>query len=209
MSKTTTFTTLAGHIYAYTVETLENGEAAYDLTRVFADGAEFPVGAIVVHPNWELFPGVEGLLNIQFGKGSTDRHERTDVPMIGGGETPYVVGSHLVNPADLTTDTEDESAPRLKFRKTMLAAHFQTGSPAESADKETFERVQDLITALVQVYQADKATPQRETTYAKFLNGQRADAVQKNIHAADAKIKALTMIKAELAEKLNAYKAAA
>ncbi|MGW7201442.1 hypothetical protein [Streptomyces chryseus] len=208
MSKTTTFATPAGHTYAYTVETLENGEAPYDLTRVFPDGAEFPVGAIVVHPNWELFPSVEGLLNIQFGKGSTDRHERTDVPMIGGGETPYVVGSHLVNPAELTPDTDAEGTPLLKFRKPMLAAHFQTGSPSERSGKETFERVQDLITGLVTLYKADKATPKREATYAAFLNGQRADAVQKEIDSTNAKIQALTMQNAELTQKLNGYKTA-
>jgi hypothetical protein len=83
MSGTQTFTTPAGNTYSYAVETGENGESVYDLSRVLQEGS-FPIGTVVVHPNWELFPKTEGLLNVQFGKGSgTNRHERTDAPKLG------------------------------------------------------------------------------------------------------------------------------
>ncbi|MFJ4151921.1 hypothetical protein ACIP10_30715 [Streptomyces galbus] len=39
MPGTKTFTTPAGRTYSDTVEMGENGEAVYDLFRVFADGA--------------------------------------------------------------------------------------------------------------------------------------------------------------------------
>lgn len=208
MSGTQTFTTPAGATYSYSVETGENGEAVYDLSRVLQDGV-FPVGTVVVHPNWELFPKTEGLLNVQFGKGSaTDRHERTDAPKLGDMELPYVVGSHLVNPADLTAETDNGAAPLLKFRKRMLGSAFETNSPAESASQDTFDKVRDLVTGLVTTYQTDKNTPNRETTYTKFLNGQRADAVQTEINKLDGKAQALAFIRAELVEKLNTYKTA-
>ncbi|MFD8416540.1 hypothetical protein ACFV2Q_33165 [Streptomyces sp. NPDC059650] len=208
MSGTQTFTTPAGHTYAFAVETGENGEAVYDLSRVLQDGT-FPVGTIVVHPNWELNPKTEGLLNVQFGKGlGTDRHERTDLPQLGDMELPYVVGSHLVNPADLTAETDNGGAPLLKFRKNMLGAAYETNAPAMHASKETFAKVQDLVTGLVTAYQADKATPAREAAYAKFLNGQRAEAVQAEIAKLDDKAKTLAFIRAELVEKLNGYNAA-
>ncbi|MEU1158685.1 hypothetical protein ABZ369_37635 [Streptomyces sp. NPDC005918] len=207
MSGTQTFTTPAGHTYSYAVETGENGESVYDLSRVLQDGT-FPIGTVVVHPNWELFPKTEGLLNVQFGKGSaTDRHERTDAPKLGDMELPYVVGSHLVNPADLTAETDNGAAPLLKFRKRMLGAAFETSAPAENASPDTFDKVRDLVTALVTTYQTDKATPKREATYTKFLNTQRAEAIQTQITKVDDKAQALALIRAELVEKLNTYKA--
>ncbi|MCL3999256.1 hypothetical protein [Streptomyces lavenduligriseus] len=208
MSGTQTFTTPAGNTYAYTVETGENGEAVYDLSQVFQEGA-FPIGAVVVHPNWELFPETAGLLNVQFGKGSgEDRHERTDAPMLGDGELPYVVGSHLINPADLTADTDGENTPLLHFRKRVLGAAFPTSAPAELASKETYEKVRDLVTALIKVYQDDTDTPAREAVYAKFLNAKRAQAIQTEIDQLDTKIQALTIQRATLTEKLNTYKTA-
>ncbi|MFJ9968437.1 hypothetical protein [Streptomyces avermitilis] len=208
MSGTQTFTTPAGHTYSYAVETGENGEAVYDLSRVLQDGT-FPIGTVVVHPNWELFPKVEGLLNVQFGKGSgTNRHERTDAPKLGDMHLPYVVGSHLVNPADLTAETDNGAAPLLKFRKQMLGSAFETNSPAENASPDTFDKVRDLVTALVTTYQADKATPKREATYTKFLNAQRAEAIQTQITQLDDKAQALALYRAELVEKLNGYKTA-
>jgi len=208
MSGTQTFTTPAGHTYSYAVETGENGESVYDLSRVLQDGT-FPIGTVVVHPNWELFPQVEGLLNVQFGKGSgTNRHERTDAPKLGDMELPYVVGSHLVNPADLTAETDNGAAPLLKFRKRMLGSAFETNSPAENASPDTFDKVRDLVTALVTTYQADKNTPAREATYTKFLNAQRAEAIQAQITKLDDKAQALALYRAELVEKLNGYKTA-
>lgn len=208
MSGTQTFTTPAGHTYSYAVETGENGESVYDLSRVLQDGT-FPIGTVVVHPNWELFPKVEGLLNVQFGKGSgTNRHERTDAPKLGDMELPYVVGSHLVNPADLTAETDNGAAPLLKFRKQMLGSAFETSAPAENASPDTFDKVRDLVTALVTTYQADKNTPAREATYTKFLNAQRAEAIQAQITKVDDKAQALALIRAELVEKLNGYKTA-
>ncbi|MFI2906642.1 hypothetical protein ACG2OD_01445 [Streptomyces sp. PDY-4] len=208
MSGTQTFTTPAGNTYAYTVEAGENGEAVYDLSQVFQDGV-FPIGSVVVHPNWELFPAVKGLLNVQFGKGSPeDRHGRTDLPMLGDGDLPYVVGSHLVNPADLTAETDGEGAALLKFRKRMLGAAFPTNSPAESASQETFEKVRDLVTGLVKVYQADKDTEAREAAYENFLNGKRAEAIEAEIGKLDGRVQALMIQRAALVEKLNRYKAA-
>ncbi|WDN56241.1 hypothetical protein [Streptomyces clavuligerus] len=204
----TTFTTPAGRTYAYTVETGENGETVYDLSAVY-DVATFPIGTVVVHPNWELDPVVPGLLNIQFGKGSIDRHERTDVPMLGEGTMPYVVGSHLVNPADLVPDpeTEDKNAVLLlNFRKKILGAAYQTSAPAERATKATYDKVQDLTTALVTVYQNDKNTPKREATYAAFLNTQRAEKIQPQIDHIDQQIKTLQITRAELTHKANSYK---
>lgn len=161
-----------------------------------------------VHPNYELAPAVAGLLNIQFGKGSIDRHERTDVLMLGDGDQPYMVGHYLVNPADLTAEADNGAAPLIKFRRTMLAAAYQTNAPAERASKETFEKVQDLVTRLVTTYQADKATPAREAAYAQFLETKRAEAVQNAIDKINGKIQALELARAELTEKLNSYKAA-
>ncbi|MGC0380056.1 hypothetical protein [Streptomyces sp. SAI-129] len=208
MSGTQTFTTPAGNTYSYAVETGENGEAVYDLSRVLQDGV-FPIGTVVVHPNWELFPKVAGLLNVQFGKGSaTDRHERTDAPKLGDMDLPYVVGSHLVNPADLTAETDNGAAPLLKFRKRIMGAAFETNSPAENASQDTFEKVRDLVTGLVTTYQADKNTPKREAAYTKFLNGKRAEAVQAEINKLDDKAQALAFMRAELVEKLNGYKTA-
>ncbi|MFD8882243.1 hypothetical protein ACFV0H_06925 [Streptomyces erythrochromogenes] len=208
MSGVQTFTTPAGNTYSYAAETGENGETIYDLSRVLQEGS-FPIGTVVIHPNWELFPKTEGLLNVQFGKGSgTDRHERTDAPKLGDMELPYVVGSHLVNPADLTAETDNGAAPLLKFRKRMLGSAYETNSPAENASQDTFDKVRDLVTGLVTTYQADKATPAREATYTKFLNTQRAAAVQAEIDKLDGKAKALAFIRAEMVEKLNAYKTA-
>ncbi|MFE9121535.1 hypothetical protein [Streptomyces sp. NPDC007172] len=208
MSGIKTFSTPAGNTYSYAVETGENGETVYDLSRVLQEGS-FPIGTVVIHPNWELFPKVEGLLNVQFGKGSgLNRHERTDAPKLGDMELPYVVGSHLVNPADLTVETGSGTAPLLKFRKRMLGSAFETNSPAEAASHDTFEKVRDLITGLVTVYQTDKATPKREAAYNKFLNTQRADAVQTDIDKLDNKAQALALLRAELIEKLNGYKTA-
>ncbi|MCX4624399.1 hypothetical protein [Streptomyces albogriseolus] len=208
MSGTQTFTTPAGNTYSYAVETGENGEAVYDLSRVLQDGV-FPIGTVVVHPNWELFPKVAGLLNVQFGKGSaTDRHERTDAPKLGDMDLPYVVGSHLVNPADLTAETDNGAAPLLTFRKRIMGAAFETNSPAENASQDTFEKVRDLVTGLITTYQADKATPEREAAYTKFLNGKRAEAVQAEIDKLDDKAQALAFMRAELVEKLNGYKTA-
>lgn len=210
MSGTKTFTTPAGNTYSYTVQTGENGEAVYGLSRVFQDGT-FPIGTVQVHPNWELSPSVEGLVNVQFGKGGADRHERTDVPLLGDGELPYVVGSHLVNPADLVPaeDAEDkDTVLLLTFRKRVLVAAYQTNAPAEQAGKNVFGKVQDLVTGLVKVYRADKETPQREAAYTAFLNGQRAEAIQPEIDKIDAKIKALQLTRAELTDKANNYKTA-
>ncbi|MEU6357857.1 hypothetical protein ABZ896_52710 [Streptomyces sp. NPDC047072] len=211
MSKATnTFKTLAGSEYAYTVETGENGEAVYDLTRVFADGASFPIGAVVVHPDYNLDPAVPGLLNIQFGKGSIDRHEREEVPVLGEGDLMYVVGHQLVNPADLIVDEEenDDPNPLINFRRTVLAAQFPTNAPSTRATTATFEKVRDLVTALIHVYQGDKATPKRESQYAAFLNAQRAEKIKPEIERIDAQVKALMIKRAELTDKLNGYNAA-
>ncbi|WNI19913.1 hypothetical protein [Actinacidiphila sp. ITFR-21] len=210
MSGTKSFTTQAGSTYSYSVETGENGEAVYDLSRVFQEGA-MPIGSIVVHPDYNLNPAVPGLLNIQFGKGSTDRHERVDVPMLGDGDLIYVVGHQLVNPADLDVNPEDEKSdpnPKITFHRTVLGAHFPTNAPSGRASTATFEKVRDLVTALVTEYRADKATAKREAQYAAFLNGQRAEAIQPEIDKIDSQIKALQLARAELTEKLNGYKAA-
>lgn len=209
MSKT--FTTQAGATYSYDVEAGENGETVYNLSRIFQEGA-MPIGAIAIHPNYELSPATPGLLNVQFGKGSVDRHERTDVPLLGIQQyTPYVVGHHLVNPADLEIDPESEKPvtdPKIIFRKPVRAAQTGTGSHSTRADVETFTKVQDLVTALVKEYKADKSTPKREALYAKFLDGQRAEVIKPKLDAIDAQIKALQIQRAELLEQLSSYKAA-
>ncbi|MEU8545247.1 hypothetical protein AB0C52_35490, partial [Streptomyces sp. NPDC048717] len=133
------------------------------------------------------------------------------VPMLGDGAQPYVVGSHLVNPADLipAEDAEDNDAVLLlNFRKTVRGAAAQTGVSSYRVGTETFEKVRDLTTALVKVYQGDKQTPKREAQYAAFLNGQRAEAIQPKIDEIDQKIKALQLARAELTEKINGYKTA-
>ncbi|MFI5986770.1 hypothetical protein ACIBEA_38650 [Streptomyces sp. NPDC051555] len=205
-----TFTTQAGSNYSYTVETDENGETVYNLTRVFGENA-LAIGSVVVHPDYDLTPAVPGLLNIQFGKGSTDRHERTDVPMLGGQHDPYVIGHQLVNPADLVADPDAETPvtdPKINITRTVRAAQTETGTSSFQATTETFKRVQDLITALVTIYQGDKNTPKRAKQYAAFLNTQRAEKIQPELDAIDAQMKILQLRKAELTEKLNGYNAA-
>ncbi|MEU6935092.1 hypothetical protein AB0A05_39190, partial [Streptomyces sp. NPDC046374] len=114
------------------------------------------------------------------------------------------VGSHLINPADLT----EESDGLVRFRKPVLGAAYTANAPAENAYKETFEKVRDMVTGLVKAYQADTDTPAREATYAKFLDTKRAEATETAIGQLDAKAKALMIQRAALVEKLNAYKAA-
>jgi hypothetical protein len=209
MSKT--IKTPAGAVYNYTVETGEHGEAVNRLERVFTEGA-LPVGAIVIHPDYHLEPSVKGLLNVQFGTGGVERHERTDVPLLGGPHDPYVIGHQLVNPADLdVTEGEDGDGkapvaePKITFSRTVRAALTETNSPSVRASRATFEKVQDLITALITIYRADKNTPQRETQYTAFLNTQRAEALQPQIDAIDTQIKTLTHTRHELTDKLNGY----
>ena len=113
-----------------------------------------------------------------------------------------------VRAGSLTAETDSESAPLLRFRKPVLGAAFPTNAPAETAYKGTFEKVRDLVTGLVKVYQADKDTPAREAVYAKFLNGKRAEATEAEIGKLDAKVQALMIQRAALVEKLNTYKAA-
>ncbi|MFF4534054.1 hypothetical protein ACFY1P_32895 [Streptomyces sp. NPDC001407] len=211
---TKTFTTAAGATYSYEIETGEHGEAVYNLSRVFQSGA-LPVGAIVVHPDYNLDPAVPGLLNIQFGKSgadSYDRHDRTEVPMLGGEHDTYVIGHQLINPADLDAKADPETGeitdPKITFTRSVRAASTATGTASIRATRETFHKVQDLITALVKEYRADKATPKREAQYAAFLNAQRAEKIQPELDAIDAQIKALMFRKAELTEKLNGYKTA-
>ncbi|WP_055532957.1 hypothetical protein [Streptomyces graminilatus] len=209
-----TIKTLAGAVYNYTVEAGEHGEAVYSLERVFTEGA-LPVGAVVIHPDYRLEPPVAGLLNVQFGKGGVERHERTDVPLLGGPADPYVVGHQLINPADLDA-TEDQDGkdgagaapvaePKISFSRTVRAALTETDTPSVRATRATFEKVQDLITALVTLYRTDTDTPQREAQYTAFLNGQRAELIQPEIDKIDNQIKALTHARAELTDKLNGY----
>ncbi|RLU82079.1 hypothetical protein CTZ27_31520 [Streptomyces griseocarneus] len=211
-----TFTTAAGATYAYAVETGEHGETVYGLSRVFTEST-FPVGAVVLHPDYNLNPATPGLLNVQFGKSgadSHDRHDRTDVPVLGGQNDAYVIGHQLINPADLDTDPEADTDtgeiadPKIQFTRTVRAASAPTGAASVRATRETFERAQDLVTALVKLYRADKATPKREAQYAQFLNTQRAENIQPEIDTITAQINALMIRKAELTDKLNSYKTA-
>ncbi|WP_078661789.1 MULTISPECIES: hypothetical protein [Streptomyces] len=210
MSGTQTFTTQTG-TYSYSVSEGENGETIYDLSRVFQDGA-LPVGAIVIHPDYNPFPEVPGLLNVQFGKGGAERDERTDVPMLGEElEAAFIIGHQLVNPADLDVDpeAEKESAPKVRFlRGHLRAAATEVKSPSTTASKATFLAVQDLVTELVKIYRADKATAKREAKYGKFLDAQRAEVLAPQIKEVDDLIKALQLKKAQLTEKLNGHKAA-
>ncbi|WP_328372915.1 hypothetical protein OG800_49325 (plasmid) [Streptomyces sp. NBC_00445] len=209
MSGTKSFTTQAGSVYSYSVETGEHGETIYNLSRVFQKGP-LAIGAVVVHPDFNLDPAMPGLLNVQFGKGCDDRHERTDVPMLGTEHAPFVVGHQLVNPADLEVDPEAEKPvtdPVLNFTRSVRGAVTATGSHSFRAETETFERVRDLVTALVKVYRADKTTAKRETQYAKYLNAQRAEKIQPELDAANAKISTLEIVRAELLEKLAKYTA--
>ena len=212
MSKKT-IKTQAGAVYSYTVETGEHGEAVYSLERVFTEGP-LPVGAIVIHPDYHLEPSVPGLLNVQFGKGGIERHERTDVPLLGGPHDPYVVGHQLINPADLDVDPEAEDGkapvaePKITFSRTVRAALTETDSPSTRASRTTYEKVQDLITALIGEYRTDKNTPKREATYTAYLNTQRAEALQPQIDAINNQIKTLQHARAELTDKLNGYKTA-
>lgn len=211
MSGTQTLTTQTG-TYSYSVSEGENGETIYDLSRVFQDGA-LPVGAIVIHPDYNPFPEVPGLLNVQFGKGGAERDERTDVPMLGEEiEAAFIIGHQLVDPADLDVDPEaeeKESAPKVRFLRGYLrAAATEVKSPSTTASKATFLAVQDLVTELVKIYRADKATPKREAKYAKLLDAQRAEVLAPQIKEIDDLIKALQLKKAQLTEKLNGHKAA-
>lgn len=211
MSGTQTFTIQPG-TFSYSISEGENGETIYDLSRVFQDGA-LPVGAIVVHPDYNPFPEVPGLLNVQFGKGGPERDERTDVPMLGAElEAAYIIGHQLVNPADLDVDPEGEekeSAPKVRFlRGALRAAATEVKSPSTVASKATFLAVQELVTELVKIYRADKATAKREAKYGKFLDAQRAEVLAPQIKEVDDLIKALQLKKAQLTEKLNGYKTA-
>ncbi|WP_328372883.1 hypothetical protein OG800_50965 (plasmid) [Streptomyces sp. NBC_00445] len=203
-------TTQAGSVYSYMTDEGENGERIYSLFRDTQTGP-LPVGAVVIHPDYHLDPVTPGLLNVQFGRGSgEDRHERTDVPVLGSESAPFVVGQQLVNPADLDVDPEAETPvtdPVLNFTRSVRGATTATGSHSFRADTKTFTRVRDLVTALVKEYRADKTTPKREAKYTKFLTAQRAEKIQPEIDAVDAKIKALEVVRAELTDKLTKYTA--
>ena len=210
-----TFTTQFG-TYAYSISEGENGETVYDLSRVFQDGA-LPVGAIVIHPDYNPFPTVEGLLNVQFGKGGEDRNERTDVPMLGEElEAAFIIGHQLVDPTDLDTDPEDESEgkakaePKVRFLRGYLrAAATETNSPSTEAGRDTFLAVQDIVTELVKLYRADKNTPKRAAKYTtQVLAPQRAELLAPQIKETDDMIAALQLKKARLIEKLNGTTAA-
>ncbi|MEU2770664.1 hypothetical protein ABZ628_28570 [Streptomyces diastaticus] len=215
MSGTKTFTTQFG-TYAYSVSEGENGETVYDLSRVFQDGA-LPVGAIVIHPDYNPFPTVEGLLNVQFGKGGEDRNERTDVPMLGEElEAAFIIGHQLVDPTDLDTDPDAESEgkakaePKVRFLRGYLrAAATETNSPSTEAGRDTFLAVQDIVTELVKLYRADKNTPKRAAKYTtQVLAPQRAELLAPQIKETDDMIAALQLKKARLIEKLNGTTAA-
>ncbi|MEV7842285.1 hypothetical protein [Streptomyces albidoflavus] len=215
MSGTKTFTTKSG-TYAYSVSEGENGETVYDLSRVFQDGA-LPVGAIVIHPDYNPFPTVEGLLNVQFGKGGEDRNERTDVPMLGEElEAAFIIGHQLVDPTDLDTDPDAESEgkakaePKVRFLRGYLrAAATETNSPSTEAGRDTFLAVQDIVTELVKLYRADKNTPKRAAKYTtQVLAPQRAELLAPQIKETDDMIAALQLKKARLIEKLNGTTAA-
>lgn len=111
---------------------------------------------------------------------------------------------HLVVDEDAD---EPVTAPVITFTRSVRGAATATGSHSYRADVTTFERVRDLVTALVKVYQEDKATPKREARYNKFLNAQRAEKIQPQIDALTAKINTLDIQRAELLEKLAAYTA--
>ncbi|MEU5136991.1 hypothetical protein [Streptomyces californicus] len=218
MSGTKTFTTKSG-TYAYSVSEGENGETVYNLSSVFTDGA-LPVGAIVIHPDYNPFPSVEGLLNVQFGKGGEDRDERTDVPMLGEEmEAAFVIGHQLVDPTDLDTDPDAENedggkakAEELKvsfLRGYLRTAATETNSPSTTASRNTFLAVQDIVTELVKLYRADKNTPKREAKYTtQVIAPKRAEILAPQIKETENMIAALQLKKARLIEKLNGTTAA-
>ncbi|MEU5958277.1 hypothetical protein [Streptomyces sp. NPDC047525] len=202
-----TFTTPAGATYSYTVTTGDHGEAVYDLSRVFQDGAaKSTIGAIVIHPDYNLDPIVPGLLNVQFGKGSVDRHERTDVPLLGTENAPYVIGHQLVNPADLEVEKDAEKPvtdPWVNLTRTVRGAVAPVEASSFQADTETCERVRDLVTALIKVYRQDEATASREAQYSKFLDEERALALAPQIQELTAKINVLWIARDELVDRVS------
>lgn len=211
MSGTKTLTTQTG-TYSYSISEGGNGETIYDLSHVFQDGA-LPVGAIVIHPDYDAFPVVEGRLNVQFGKGDENRHERTDVPMLGEElEAAYIVGHQLIDPTDLDTEGDDKAKaePKVRFLRGYLrTAATETNSPSTTASKTTFLSVQDLVTQLVKIYKADKNTPKREAKYnTQVLAPKRTDELAPQIKEVDEMIKALQLRKARLTQKLNGHNAA-
>ncbi|MEU0112007.1 hypothetical protein ABZ313_42610 [Streptomyces sp. NPDC006251] len=170
---TKTLTTPAGRTYTADVTIGEHGEAIYDVERVGQMGA-FPVGTFVIHPDFHPLPKVDGLVNVQFGGGSpTDRHQRTNVPVMGSASLPYVVGHQLVNPADLVDET---SVLRLRD---LAGANTGTGTSAGGATFNTTARTADLVTALVRDWQARDDYDQLTATYFAFIAPQRAEAVAK------------------------------
>ncbi|KUN57621.1 hypothetical protein AQJ46_47020 [Streptomyces canus] len=179
---TETLKTAAGRYYTAEVSIGEHGEAVYDVKRVGQMGA-FPVGTFVIHPDYHAFPEVDGLVNIQFGGGSpTDRHQRTNVPVLGSASLPYVVGHQLVNPADLVDET---SVFRLRD---LAGASTGTGTSAGGATLNTSARTADLVTALVRNWQARDDYDQLTATYTATLAPQRAEAIAKKADDLSCKI---------------------
>jgi len=167
---TQTITTVAGRTYSTVATTGENGEVTYAVERV-SQGEVTPVGSFVIHPDYNLIPTVPGLVNVQFGAGSaTDRHQRTDVPVLGSASAPFVIGHQLVDPSKITEETPNYWLSRL------AVASAPTGVSATGASSATAARTSDLITALVANWSDRKDNAKLVAQYEKFLAPQRAEA---------------------------------
>ncbi|MCX5216176.1 hypothetical protein OG689_44380 [Kitasatospora sp. NBC_00240] len=161
-------TTPAGRTYTANVVIGEHGEAIYEVDRAGQDSL-IPVGSFVIHPDYNLFPKVPGLVNVQFGMGSAvNRNERMNVPALGTANLPYVVGHKLVNLEEITDET-----PVYRLRDVAGAA-TATGTASLPASGATAKALADLVTALVADWLERSDREQLVAAYEEFLAPQRA-----------------------------------
>lgn len=132
-----------GAKYALESAPTEDGRVLYSITRLARNG-EIPVGKLTVGPDTSLKPQ-PGLLSIYFGEGDADnRHERTDVPVVGA--SMYLVNRKRINPEEMGEDGEN-----LSFHYSMAPTQMQRFSLSKEAKEQ--RRASAMVAAIVKHYQ--------------------------------------------------------
>lgn len=136
-------TTGNGAKYALESAPIEDGRVLYSITRLARNG-EIPVGKLTIAP--DTSPASEpGFLSVYFGEGGENRHERTDVPLVGA--SMHLVNRKRINPAEMGEDGEN-----LAFHYSMAPVHMQRFSLSKDAKEQ--RRATAMVAAIIGHYQA-------------------------------------------------------